>query len=115
MSATDRFFSDDDHLSVGQCPYWRIEEHEQHGMPLPPFEPTDDPYAGSHQLVERVRNEIETFDHVGGYEPDKWEVVVSNLYLLADLATAAAAHMRQRLDAIQAEDEQWRKRWHNAA
>jgi hypothetical protein len=92
------------HLSCGQCPWSVAEDYEERGGQLPPYEPVRDDYAGSHTLVERLRNEIETFDSVGGYEPDKWEVVVSNLYLLSDLAAAAAQHIRQQLDALAAED-----------
>jgi hypothetical protein len=106
---TDRFF-DKHELSIGQCPQWRLEEHELHGTPLPAFEPTDDPYAGSHMLVEQLRNQIEGFDEVGGYEPDKWEVVISNLFTLADLASAGAAHIRRRLDAVEAEEVAWQQR-----
>ena len=102
---TDRFFPKHE-LSIGQCPAWRIEE----GASLPAYEPTDDPYAGSHMLVEQLRNQIECFDEVGGYEPDKWEVVASNLYVLADLASAGAAHIRRRLDTVTAEDAAWQAR-----
>jgi hypothetical protein len=106
---SERFFAKHE-LSIGQCPAWRIEEHELNGAPLPAFEPADDPYAGSHVLVEHLRNNLETFDEVGGYEPEKWEVVISNLYVLADLATAGAAHMRQRLDAEAAEEAAFQAR-----
>ena len=115
MSYRDNFFSSDDHLSIGQCPWWRVDEHERTGYPLPPFEPVDDDYAGSHQLVWTLRDNIETFDSIVGIETNKWEASINNLFLMADLATAAAAHMRRRLDAIEAEDQIWQEKWHNAA
>lgn len=97
-------------LSCGQCPWSVAEEYEFRGKPLPPFEPVNDDYARSHQMVEKLRNEVETFDQIGGYEPDKWEAVISNLYLLSDLATAVAEHMRRHLDALAAEDAEYERR-----
>src|ERR1700760_4901003 len=98
------FFDKDEPLSAGQCPYSRIEDHELHGTPLPPYEPVDDPYAGSQTLVEKLRADIECFDQIGGYEPDRWGVVISNLFTLADLANAAAIHIRRQLDTWEAEE-----------
>jgi hypothetical protein len=98
-----RFFKEHD-LSCGQCPW------TEDGTPLPPFEPVGEEYARSHQMVEKLRNEIENFDAIGGYEPDKWEAVISNLYLLADLATAGAQHMRRHLDHLAAEEAAYQAR-----
>jgi hypothetical protein len=80
------------------------------GAPLPPYEPVRDDYAGSHQLVEKLRNDIETFDSIGGYEPDKWTTVITNLYLLSDLATAAAEHIRRHLDTWAADEADFQRR-----
>jgi hypothetical protein len=110
-----RFFQEYE-LSCGQCPWSVAEDHQYNGTPLPPYEPVEDVYAGSHQLVERLRNEIDLFDSVGGYEPDKWPTVISNLYLLADLAIAAAGHIRRHLDAWEIEEAEFqalRQRWQN--
>lgn len=104
------FFSKEDRrkISGGAITAGWYNAHLDEGAALPAFEPVDDPFAGSHQLVEQVRNHLECFDAVWG--GSNWEACISNLFLLADLASTAALHMRAELDREAAEDAEWEER-----
>jgi hypothetical protein len=106
------FFCKEDRrkISGGEITSGWYSAHLDEGAALPAFEPADDDYSGSHRLVEQVRKHIQCFDSVGGYEPARWEVSISNLFLLADLASAAALHMRTELDREATEDAEYEAR-----